>query len=364
MFRLLKVIACMLLLIFMMEACMVSLPFNIGGETAEESMQEDAPEPVDEPVQVEEEATAEKVMPEKTATEEPPPVVEETQETPLPTPEHAVMPGDPILIDVQKVKDCYSGGSLETGELIIVGTGCDVWRLNYIERPFDPDRVDYDPNLDIIQQEFGYDDTFYFARLMVDMKEDSQPLLTNSYGVELDLDVDGDGDVLMYVTDPMTMEDGWTVERVFVWQDLNDDVGGMEAVIKDEIPPEGDGYETLYFESGYGEDADAAWARISPVYPSAIEFAFKKGLVEKEDSFMWWMWASTEPFDPPMFDYVDRFEEEDKYFIDESCRWIMFAPPNENLPNTCPVWKAAATPGVGACVCHMDRQLGLVCDCP
>ena len=364
MFRLLKVIGSMLLLMLMMEACMVSLPFDIGGGTGSESIQEDTPEPIDEPAPVEEKATAEKVMPEETTIEEPSSNVEEKQETPLPPPEHEMMPGDAILIDMQKVKDCYSGGSLEEGEPIIVGTGCDVWRLNYIERPFDPSRVDYNPNLDIIQQEFGYDDTFYFARLMVDMKEDSEPQLNNSYGVELDLDVDGDGDVLIYVTEPMAMEDEWSVDRVFVWQDLNDDVGGVEAVVKDESSPEGDGYEFLYFESGYGEDADAAWARISPVYPSAIEFAFKKGLVEKEDSFMWWMWASTEPFDPPMFDYVDRFAQEDKYFIDESCRWIMFAPPNANLPNSCPVWSAPATPGVGACVCHMGPRQQVICDCP
>jgi len=368
MLRLFKVLCLTLIMAFILQACSLSLPFDLEGKVPITGADEVVELP-EEPVQQEEAPVIEEAQPEEPAVEaeaeEPEPVEEEEpEEPPPPPPAPQLMPGEAILIDAQTVKDCYSGGSLVAGEPIVVGTGCDVWRLNFIERPFDPSRVDYNPNLDIVRQELGYDDDFYYARLMVDMKEGMQPDLGFSYGVELDLDVDGDGDVLIYVNGPEFMEDEWSRERVLVWQDLNDDVGGATPVEKDEAPTESDGYEFIYFESGYGDDPDAAWARISPTYPSAVEFAFKKYLVEKEDSFMWWMWASMEPYDPHMFDYVDRFEKEEKYFIDNSCRWIMHAPPNANLPNSCPVFKAAPTPGVGPCVCTWSRQQGLVCDCP
>jgi len=265
-----------------------------------------------------------------------------------PAPMHEMIPANPILLDVQNNKDCVSGYTRSEDSPVIPSTGCDVWQNNYLERPFDEEGFSYNPNLDIVQQALGYDPDWFFVRIRVLEDEGVEPLLDNSYGVELDLDVDGDGDVLIYVVNPAALPRGeWGVQGVYVYQDKDDDVGGAIPDKADGEPYMGNGYETLYFENGYGDDADAAWARVSPQYANAIEFAFKRYLIEEENSFMWWVWSSKDAFAADKFDYVDSFAENEKYSVDNTCRWAVFAPQNVNHPNTCPVYVPPPTPVPG-----------------
>jgi len=283
----------------------------------------------------------------------------EMKEEERPMPVHSVFPGQTILIDVQSVTDCRSGGSRVEGEPIIVGTGCDIWPENTIERPFDNSMVEYDPNLDIVGQELGYDDEFFYARISLHQDEVINPDLRHTYGIELDLDVDEDGDLLIYVVNPQQLGSGeWRAEGVYILHDADDDVGGVVAVMADGQPYEGTGYEALVYESGYGEDADAAFARLASGKEHAVEIAFKRYLVDEPESFLWWMWAVEGEMLPGSFDYVDVFAADEKYQVDNTCRWVFGAPPNANLTNSCPIWTAPPTPGPGPDAPPPPRQPG------
>jgi len=306
-----------------------AMPMEAEEAPISEEMQESAQGSIDEQAVVEEE-------------------VQEEMKEESPMPVHNTIPGQTILIDVQTVTDCLSGGSRVEGQPIIVGTGCDVWPRNSIERPFDNTMVEYDPNLDIVMQQLGYDDEFFFARITLHLDELISPDLRHSYGIELDLDVDEDGDLLIYVVNPAQLGSGeWRTEGVYILQDADDDVGGAVPVLADDQPYEGTGYEVLLYENGYGEDADAAFARLASGKDHAVEIAFKRYLVGEPDSFLWWMWAVEGEMLPGSFDYVDIFSAEEKYRLDNTCRWVFGAPPNANLANSCPVWTPPPTPGPG-----------------
>ena len=303
-------------------------------------------------------------------------------DTPTPTPSpsptvdpyeavvHVVEPGDPVYFPEQSAYDCNTGRYTPVGSTAIVGQGCNRWDTNLLEIPQNALKDTYFPYLDIYKQQMGEDDTWYFARYFTFTYDDTSPLMNASYGMEIDFEMEGQGDLLIFVMDPSGFEPGkWYVDGVQVWQDANEDIGAETIMYADEDNP-GDGYETLLFDQGLGDDPDFAWARISPEYPGVIEFAIKKDILEldvQDEVFSWWGWASQDVLQPELFDYVDTYAEGDVFQIENTCRWVYNGPPFD-LPNICPYFKPTPEPGPKdskqACCWYGIVARTCTCPCP
>lgn len=295
-------------------------------------------------------------------------------DTPTPTVDpyeavvHLVEPGAPVYFPEQSAYDCNTGKYTPVGSTAVIGQGCNRWETNLLEIPQNALGDTYFPYLDIYKQQMGEDDTWYFARYFTYTYEDTSPLMNASYGMEIDFEMEGQGDLLILVMDPSGFEPGeWYVDGVQVWQDVNEDIGAETIMYADEDNP-GDGYETLLFDQGLGEDPDFAWARLSPEYQGVIEFAIKKdilGLDVQDEVFSWWGWASQEVLQPEVFDYVDTYAEGDVFQIENTCRWVYNAPPFD-LANICPYFKPAPekAPKDDKKACCMYGTVAWVCTCP
>ncbi|HCR71564.1 MAG TPA: hypothetical protein DIW23_08985, partial [Anaerolineae bacterium] len=220
------------------------------------------------------------------------------------------------------------------------------------ERPFNSEAMDiYFPYLDIQLAEFAIDDTWMYATITVKGDELSSQSLVGKYGFEIDLSVNGGGDYLIMVLQPSSTE--WTTNNVQVWFDENDDVGGEVKVVADDVPTQGNGYETQIFGSGQEDDPDLAWARISPTDPNSVQMAVKLSLLAGDTTFMVGMWAGTDDLDATLFDINDMFTHEQagsslkefEFFypvkevseLDNTCRMAIGFQPTGNEPGGCPV---------------------------
>jgi hypothetical protein len=296
-------------------------------------------------------------------------------DTPTPTSDpyeavfHMDTPGDPVYFPQQLAYDCNTGKYTPIDSPAVVGLGCNRWESNLLEIPHDAQWDTYFPYLDIIKLQMGEDDTWYFARYFTYASESASHVLSASYGMEIDFEMEGQGDILIFVTDPSAFEPGvWYVEGVQVWQDVNEDIGAQTIMYADEDNP-GDGYETLLFDQGLGDDPDFAWARLSTEYPGVVEFAIKKTILEldvQDEVFSWWGWASQEVLQPEVFDYVDTFADGEVFQLENTCRWVYNASPFE-LPNICPYVKPTpekAPKDKGEQGCCWTGILAQFCTCP
>ncbi|HEX7542389.1 MAG TPA: SdrD B-like domain-containing protein [Anaerolineales bacterium] len=162
--------------------------------------------------------------------------------------------------------------------------------------------------------------------------------------------MDGRGDVLVMAAKPGPK---WSTEGVRAWLDPNHDVGGAHPIQSD-APVNGDGYEKLVFDQGVGSDPDEAWARISPSDPNIVQIAFKRALINDDDSFTWGAWAmNASTLNPAWFDYNDHFTaaeagspltELTAYYpikafaeVDNTCRWVVGFTPTGSEPGICPI---------------------------
>ncbi|MBL1195193.1 MAG: hypothetical protein HND51_12595, partial [Chloroflexi bacterium] len=268
--------------------------------------------------------------------------------------QHSSYPGEPKYRSGQWIPECKTGYRVDVGQQIEVGLGCDRWEDNYLERPHDVRAQDYYPGLDITAGQFGSEGQWLYAMIETFSADEvaaspnnvqARPIntnavaetLTGSYAIEIDLDFDMRGDVLIVVTNPAgNLGTEWGVTGVQVWVDQNSDIGSETAFFADG-QSNGDGYESLIFDGGRGTDADLAWARISPDDASVVEFAFKPTAVGGATIFHWMMWASAGALDPAMFDYVDAFDGDVVWMVDNTCAWTFGGQPRE-LENTCPVY--------------------------
>lgn len=177
----------------------------------------------------------------------------------------------------------------------------DVYDLNRLERPFSPNEMIYDPNLDIVRFRISADKDWYYVFIELIGKDPNDPLGID-YGLEIDRDHDGFGETLVWAHPPYATD--WSTDGVMVYDDTNHDSAGISAV-KSDAPFAGNGYDKLVFDSGKGDDPDLAWVRIHPTDSSVIEFAFKQSMAGK--AFMWGTWADAGPRDPSRFSYNDAF---------------------------------------------------------
>src|SRR5688572_20639705 len=278
-----------------------------------------------------------------------PEIIESTAESSPPADisiQHVVIPVN--LPDNQsgQAGDFDASNVLQSNETI----GGDRFTYGRFERPFNANTMDvYFSQLDIVDTKVFQDDTWIFAAIVI--KDLSASTSTNDkYAVEIDSNLNGKGDWLILGYKPKSSE--WTVNGVQIYQDTNQDVGLDLPTLTDQgLIGNGDGFETMIFDQGQGNDPDSAWVRISPNNGNVIEFAIKQFALGSPAKFLINMWAGTSLLDPALFDINDQFTHEqagaaDKGFpifypikevseIDNSCRMAVGFQPTGNEAGLC-----------------------------
>ena len=276
----------------------------------------------------------------------PTPTIRPTQE-PSPTPtlkpasEHKMFPGgikeriDTYLVDYNSIDFA--------DEHVTYG---DQYRANIMERPFTADDMVYQGTIDLVRVNLKVGPTWTYAiiYLAVDLPDSG----TMKYGLEIDLDENGRGDYLIQSGVPATID--WSVKDVQIYQDLDGDVGGLNPMENDD-PNEGlNGYESLLFDSGEGDDPDLVWVRRNPDDSKSLQIAYKTDLIGYT-GYMWSAWADDGLQAIDYRDYNDRFTEETAgnpypgsplypikslYLYDSTCRSYFGFTPTGNEPGLCP----------------------------
>jgi hypothetical protein len=288
-----------------------------------------------------------------TDTPEPSPAPTEPPAPPTDTPEtailHVIFPDtyagesqtihDQVQEDVAPEKRAYGG---------------DEWGKGRYERPFTSQDMEYLPFVDLVRADLFRPEEaeWIYASLLLDRPPNLGGERNLVYGIDLDLDLDGRGDVMIIAMNPAGTD--WTTDDVFVWEDINQNIGD-ETPMKPDAPTDGDGYEVTIFEAGRGSDPDLAWVRISPENENQVDFAFKYDLVDIGEDyyiFLWGGWALAKEFDPAEFDphdkytleeagspYIDNAEYPLKAFhsTDSTCRALSGMEPTVQLPGMCPI---------------------------
>jgi hypothetical protein len=227
--------------------------------------------------------------------------------------------------------------------------GGDKFTFEEFERPFNADTMDvYYPNLDIIETHVLQDNTWIYGTIKV---VDRSAATVDPYRLAMQLDVhaDGNGDWLILASNPSSTE--WTTDGVQVYFDANSDVGNLTAMVADKDAPGGDGFEQIMFDEGKGDDADAAWVRISPEDANTIEFAVKRSLLGNPGAYMVNMWTGHSTLDPALFDFSDHYTHDqagaaDPGFpifypikaiseLDNTCRMAVGFQPSGSEPGLC-----------------------------
>ncbi len=270
----------------------------------------------------------------------PSPTTEPTQ-TPTATIVHMMQPADPPTTS-NSITDLSSKAyALERRSI------GDNFTKNLYERPFTSQVMDYQPYLDIVKSSMAYAAPWYYASLFV---EGEIPADSNTtYAVELDTDLDGRGDFYVRVQAPLSST--WSTERVQVYRDTNNDVGGNLPITAENNNPQWNGYDELMFDSGVGADPDLAWARQNPTNPQQIQLAFKSSLLGVGE-FVWGTWSDEGVQQPAWLDYNDHFTLaqaghpstnstdyplKEMASLDNTCRWAFGFTPLKMIPGLCAI---------------------------
>jgi len=237
--------------------------------------------------------------------------------------------------------------------------GGDRFTFEQFERPFNANTMDvYFPNLDIVDTFVYQDQTWIYGTIQV---KDRAAAASSPYrfAMQLDIHVDGKGDWLIVGSNPASTE--WSVNGVQVYFDSNSDVGDLTAMFTDP-DAKTDGFETMIFNQGKGDDPDSAWIRVSPLDPNIVEFAVKRSLLGNPNLYLINMWTGHATLDPALFDYSDQYTHEQAgaadpgfpafypiksvFELDNSCRMAVGFQPTGNEPGLCVVYvPAPADPG-------------------
>ena len=258
-------------------------------------------------------------------------------------------PGKPAYYQIGL--DCTTGDLVTPGELIQPDYGCDDWEINHFERPFNAISQDeYYPDLDIQYAYLGRDADWYYLRFALFDSQPGTEFLSGTYAMEMDLDGDGRGDLLVLVSEPGKEKgEKWSTQGVQIWADSNNDVGGMKPDIP-ESEVTADGYDTLLFDQGTGDDPNGAWARVFMTESAYVELAFKNDYLEGDIAFKWWVWGGYGDYSPGLFELHDFYSHEqtgdtnegmdffpikEVYALDSSCANMWGASPNPADPDFC-----------------------------
>ncbi len=216
---------------------------------------------------------------------------------------HASVPGGVpdgtgIFLGDQSTVSSYNSARAFSGDRFTLGK---------FERPYNSGKMDvYYPFLDIVSASFYPDSDWVYVRITL-VGPDANNAFPGKYAVEIDPDMDGRGDLLLIADYPSSTK--WSTDRVRVLEDANQDVGGEKPLLADSAG-RGDGFETVIFDQGQGNDPDAAWARVSSAEPNSVEMAFKTSLLQGDKTYLAGIWAGTDILDPALFDLNDHFTHE------------------------------------------------------
>jgi len=220
----------------------------------------------------------------------------------------------------------------------------DSWDINRLERPFMQD-MSYISHMDIVTYNLTADADWIYISIEL-IGSDPNHSIGINYGVEIDNDIDGFGDTIVWAEPPYTTE--WGNTNVQVYNDNNHDTGGLSAE-KSDAPIDTDGYESLVFDRGLGDDPDLAWVRINAGLRANVQFAFKKSITD--GTFMLGVLSDAGLRDVGMLDYNDRFTAEvagspvrnnkhyplgELYLVDNACRSAYGFIPTGYEPQICP----------------------------
>jgi hypothetical protein len=228
--------------------------------------------------------------------------------------------------------------------------GGDRFTFEKFERPFNANTMDvYFPNLDIIDTFVYQDDTWMYGTIQV-VDRSAANVSPYRFAMQIDVEVDGKGDFLVIASNPASTD--WTTDGVQVYTDTNSDVGDLTAMFTD-AGSTSDGFETLIFERGSGDDPDVAWVRVSPNNPNIVELAVKRSILGNPFLYLIDMWTGHGSLTPTLFDYSDHYTHEQAgaadpelplfypiktvYELDNSCRMAVGFEPTGKEPGLCPV---------------------------
>ena len=280
------------------------------------------------------------------ATETSAPTATFTEE--IPVTGHSMEPADVAPPPGKLVYDVASSGN--------AAPYGDTYKLNRLERPFLKDMT-YVPDMDIVSFNLGQDVDWYYVSIELNGKNPNNSLGID-YGVEIDLDADGFGDDIIWAHPPYTA--AWSTSTVQVLKDSNHDSAGLSSSQAD-ASSEGNGYDTLVFDGGTGQndDPDLAWVRMNGGPDATIQFAFKKSLIG--GFFMLGVVSDAGLKDISKFDYNDHFDKAEAgsperskndyplkalYAVDNTC-WEAYGIATTGFePKLCPpLLQPTATPG-------------------
>ncbi|MCJ7824601.1 MAG: hypothetical protein MUP44_06860, partial [Anaerolineales bacterium] len=150
------------------------------------------------------------------------PPVEATEEAlPTPTVAHQIQPSSPG--SVSSFMTDRSSAALAAERR----ANADNFDINFLERPFTTQVMDYQEYLDITRAELSMGSPWVYVTIFL---EGPPPAGSEaSYGVEVDLDIDGRGDWLVLADAPP--DSAWTTDGVRACRDANGDVGGPTPMI-------------------------------------------------------------------------------------------------------------------------------------
>jgi hypothetical protein len=257
---------------------------------------------------------------------------------------HSSKPADTIPARISWMKDQDSSKTAPQHQ----PGGGDDFMSNLYERPFSANAQDkYYPDIDIQETSLSADTDWIYVAINLKSTDPQSNTLDGQYGVEIDFNMDGRGDLLVTADKPGAE---WSTDRVQAYIDNNKNVGN-NTPIKSDPPQSGDGYETLVFDKGSGQDADAAWARVSPSNANVVLIAFKKTLYNNNMQFLWGAWAERLIKNPGWMDYNDHFTFVEagsplasvtQYYpmkalaeLDNTCRWTVGFQGVGNEPGIC-----------------------------
>jgi len=285
----------------------------------------------------------------------PPPEIASPTNTSLPPVVHTMIPAEITLSGTKLFDaDCAGTGAEHRAPYQ------DSYKLNRFERPFTQADMTYLPDIDILHFRITDDANWFYVFIELIGSNPNNNDLKPIFGVELDLDRDGHGDNLIWAQTPLSTQ--WTTDPVKVYADSNNDTGGASPERSD-APYPGNGYDTIIFDRGYGNDPDLAWVRIDPLNPTVVAFAFKRNLAGR--SFMWGVWADAGLKDPTRFNYNDRYTEVEAgssvrdnknypiqalYAMDNTCRSAFGFKPNGYEPLLCPTEEPKPSKGTPTAV--------------
>ncbi len=232
--------------------------------------------------------------------------------------------------------------------------GGDRFTFERFERPFNANTMDiYYPELDIVDTFVYQDRTWLYGTIQV-VDRSAVNASPYRFAMEIDIDANGKGDIFVMALNPPSTD--WTTNGVQIFQDTNNDVGNKTDMFTDPNATDGNGFETMIFDQGKGDDPDAAWVRVSPENPNIVEFAVKRTVVNETFVYMINMWTGHGTLDPSLFDYSDHFTHDQAgaadpelpnfypikavYELDNSCRMAVGFFARGSEPGLCPLQQA------------------------